>query len=169
VDFGEILDRWERDQGSREEKKGRQEKKNSRKEAAAPASPRRDTARLLSDWLDAHGVIDKDGDAEDLEHNGTALSPAERRRRLLARRPDAAIDLHGLTRDQAWAALEEFFENSRRRGFIKLALIHGKGNHSPAGAVLRRTVREFIERCPFAGESGQGPAGGTGVTWVLLK
>jgi DNA-nicking Smr family endonuclease len=35
--------------------------------------------------------------------------------------------------------------------------------------VLKRTVREFIERCPFAGESGQGPAGGAGATWVLLK
>jgi DNA-nicking Smr family endonuclease len=48
-------------------------------------------------------------------------------------------------------------------------IIHGKGNHSRGEAVLGRTVREFIEHCPFAGESGHGREGGTGTTWVLLK
>jgi DNA-nicking Smr family endonuclease len=176
VDFGDILDRWERDQGRREGKGGREKKKDpgkkkdreeKQKGPGKPESPCRDANRLLSGWLDAHGVYDKD--AEDPALNGAALSPAEKRRRALARRPDAVIDLHGLNRDQAWAALEEFFENSRRQGFHKLILIHGKGNHSPGGAVLRRTAREFIERCPFAGESGQGAAGGAGATWVLLK
>jgi hypothetical protein len=33
------------------------------------------------------------------------------------------------------------------------------------------TVRKYIEKCPFAGESGHEKAanGGTGATWVLLK
>jgi DNA-nicking Smr family endonuclease len=61
--------------------------------------------------------------------------------------------------------------NSQAQGFEKLLIVHGKGNHSGSDAVLPRLVRTFIEKCPFAGESGYGSAsaGGTGVTWVLLK
>jgi DNA-nicking Smr family endonuclease len=99
------------------------------------------------------------------------VSPGERRRRLLRKKPDAAVDLHGLTRDEAWAALDDFFRDARIRGFEKLLVIHGKGSHSSGEAILKRIAREFIERCPFAGESGySSPAsGGTGSTWVLLK
>jgi DNA-nicking Smr family endonuclease len=94
-----------------------------------------------------------------------------RRRKLRSKRPDAVLDLHGLTRDEAWRSLEDFFRAGKQRGLEKLLVIHGKGNHSPEGSVLGRTVRDFIERCPFAGESGRGDAasGGSGATWVLLK
>jgi DNA-nicking Smr family endonuclease len=178
MDFGEILDRWEREQGiyweNRRKEKGRgnragkgkegeKKKKESPREAGkSPVPP--DASRFLSLWLETHETYDKDAEEPAAPERGAA-----KRRRLLARRPDAVIDLHGLTRDQAWTALEDFFENGRRRGFSKLAVIHGKGNHSPGEAVLKRTAREFIERCPFAGESGQGPSGGSGVTWVVLK
>jgi len=95
----------------------------------------------------------------------------EKRRRLRNKKPDAQLDIHGKTRDEAWLELESFFGSSKEKGLEKLLVIHGKGNHSPGEAVLRRVVADFIERCPFAGESGKGkPAsGGDGVTWVLLK
>jgi DNA-nicking Smr family endonuclease len=166
MDFGDILDRWEKGQWNSNQ--GNHRKKGKKRETPkgnrGKPAPGQDVSRLLTLWLETHGVYDKD--AEDPAPQGPDFA---KRRRLLARRPDAVIDLHGLTRDQAWAALENFFERGRRQGFTKLAVIHGKGNHSRGEAVLKRTVREFIERCPFAGESGQGPAGGTGVTWVLLK
>jgi DNA-nicking Smr family endonuclease len=156
VDFGDILDQWERGEGG----------KSPAKSHKPPESRREDTpVHPLNRWLGAHDVYDKDAEDPELRE----ISPAQERRRLLARRPDAVIDLHGLTRDQAWDALEQFFETGRRRGYKKLAVIHGKGNHSPGGAVLKQTVRDFIERCPFAGQSGYGGEGGTGTTWVLLK
>lgn len=100
-----------------------------------------------------------------------AETGAERRRRLLSKRADAVIDLHGLTRDEAWSSLETFFQDGKGRGYEKLLIIHGKGNHSAGEAVLSRAAREFIERCPLAGESGYGNAasGGSGATWVILK
>jgi DNA-nicking Smr family endonuclease len=160
VDFGEILERWEREQRGEPKGGGKTHRpQGGRKDAVPPKS-----VHPLSVWLETHGVYDKDAEDPELQRG-----PAEEKRRLLARRPDAVIDLHGLTRDEAWNALEQFFENSRRRGFAKVAVIHGKGNHSLGGAVLKRVVREFIEHCPFAGKSGHGPAGGTGTTWVLLK
>jgi DNA-nicking Smr family endonuclease len=173
VDFGDILDQWEK--GNREKKKGpapprpQPESRPGFRPGSRPGSRQESRSEKiavdpLTRWLRTHEVYDKDAEEapEEDEHPG-----ALKRRR--ARRPDAVIDLHGLNRDQAWEALEQFFETGRRRGYEKLAIIHGKGNHSPAGAVLKRTVRDFIERCPFAGQSGQGGEGGTGATWVLLK
>jgi DNA-nicking Smr family endonuclease len=171
VDFGDILDQWERGQGvsrgpprnrEKENKKPEREDKKPERQEKKPESP--NLSGLLSRWLETHEVYDKDAEDPPSRNRGF-----DERRRLLARRPDAVIDLHGLTRDQAWTALENFFETGRRQGFSKLAVIHGKGNHSQGEAVLKRAVRDFIERCPFAGESGQGPDGGSGVTWVLLK
>jgi len=101
----------------------------------------------------------------------TGRKPAgERRSRLLRKKPDDFIDLHGLNKDEAWLALENFFENSRKSGHEKVLIIHGKGNHSDESA-LRDHSRRFIESCSFAGESGYSPAreGGMGATWVLLK
>jgi DNA-nicking Smr family endonuclease len=120
----------------------------------------------LSAWLRVQGVQDKDA-----EEGENRESPGERRRRLLRKPPDGVLDIHGLTRDEAQIALETFFRDSRRRGFEKVLLVHGKGNHSSGEAVLKSAVREFIERCPYAGESGhaQGNSGGNGATWVLLK
>jgi DNA-nicking Smr family endonuclease len=133
MDFGDILDQWDRGKA---------------------ASMR------------VNGVVDKDADSEE-----SALRPQERRRRRLAKKADASLDLHSLTKDEAWAAMEDFFRAGRQQGFDKLLIIHGKGNHSNGEAILKRAVRDFIERCPYAGESGPGAAaeGGNGATWVLLK
>jgi DNA-nicking Smr family endonuclease len=133
MNFGDILDQWDKQAGG------------SRVKEAG----------------------DKDADAEKPQ----AETGPQRRRRLLSKRADAVIDLHGLTRDEAWSSLEAFFHDGKRRGCEKLLIVHGKGNHSPGEAVLSRIAREFIERCPFAGESGYGNAasGGSGATWVILK
>jgi DNA-nicking Smr family endonuclease len=110
---------------------------------------------------------------KDRETESVWETPPERRKRLLRKRPDGTIDLHGLSRNEAWDALAVFFDNAREKGFEKLLVIHGKGNHTDQenSGVLKETVRNFIERCPFAGESGHNGAsgGGTGSTWVLLK
>ena len=94
-----------------------------------------------------------------------------RRSRLLRKKPEAYIDLHGLKRDEAWRNLEIFFEDSRSKGYEKIQVIHGKGSHPHNEAVLRELSRRFIETCSFAGESGYCSAreGGTGATWVILK
>ena len=121
---------------------------------------------ILNKWEKNNGIYDKDMEAE-----RERFSPQERRSRLKNKKPDAELDIHGLSRDEAWKALEIFFNDSKGKGLEKLLIIHGKGNHSTGEAVLKRIVMDFIERCPFAGESGRGKAvaGGEGATWVLLK
>ena len=166
MNFSDILDQWEESQ-----KKEKSSPKNKSEKKANPdrmENPPPELKRIdpLTLWMRRHGVEDKDALEEERQS-----SQAERRRRLLRKKPDAVIDLHGLTRDEAWTALDAFFNDARRRGFEKVLIIHGKGNHSSGESVLKRTAREFMERCPFAGENGQGNAseGGGGASWVFIK
>jgi DNA-nicking Smr family endonuclease len=109
--------------------------------------------------------------AKDADDKNRRIGEQEKRRRLRNKRPDAELDIHGKTRDEAWLVLETFFNDARSKEFEKVLIIHGKGNHSEGESVLKRVVMDFIEHCPFAGESGRGKAsaGGEGATWVLLK
>jgi DNA-nicking Smr family endonuclease len=162
MDFGDILNEWDRQTtraaGKRPSVKKTQSEVNF---ASAPGKP-----NVLNAWLNKYGVYDRD--SEEAENREASC---ERRRRLLRKKPDAVLDLHGLTRDEAWTVLGAFFENCRRLGFEKVLVIHGKGLHSAGDAVLKEVSRKFIESCPFAGESGHSSAsgGGSGSTWVLLK
>jgi len=124
-----------------------------------------DFGDILNKWELNHEVYDKD--ANEQETN----APGEQRRRLSHSQPDAVLDIHGLTDEKAWLTLDYFFSMAKDNSFKKLRIIHGKGNRSQGEAVLKRTVRSFIEQCPYAGESGYEKAanGGTGATWVFLK
>jgi DNA-nicking Smr family endonuclease len=143
MDFGDILNKWERGQSASQKK-----------------------SNLMETWLKEKEVYDKDA-----ESTAGVQAPGETRRRLLREKPDAVLDIHGLTGDNAWLSLDDFFSGAKSSGFEKLRIIHGKGNHSHNEAVLGRIVRDFIEQCPYAGESGHEKAvdGGSGATWVFLK
>jgi DNA-nicking Smr family endonuclease len=161
MDFGDILDQWDK-QTAKAPKSGKSGYSGGDKE-----EQELQTVDPLTAWMRTNGIHDKDAETETTK----AGNAGARRRRLLAKAADATIDLHGLTRDEAWTALDTFFEDGRRRELEKLLVVHGKGNHSSGEEVLKETVRSFIENCPFAGESGHGGAamGGSGATWVLLK
>ena len=111
---------------------------------------------------------------KDLSESRDRNFAVDKRSRLLRKRPDAIIDLHGLSREEAWMALQTFFEDSRRKGLEKVLVIHGKGNHSgftESDGPLKELTRQFIESCSHAGESGHssGREGGRGATWVILR
>jgi len=141
VNFGDILDKWER------------------------GKPEASKNNSMDAWLKENEIFDKDQNAKN------PSLPGEKRRRLLYLKPDDIIDIHGHTSETAWLKLDQFFANAKDNGFEKLRIIHGKGNRSQGGAVLGQTVRKFIEQCPFAGESGleKSANGGSGATWVFLK
>jgi DNA-nicking Smr family endonuclease len=155
MDFGKILDSWERGRGG----SGRTDKKGGGRDG-------QQAREALKSWLDANPVLDKDSAGTEKHRNA-----AEQRQRLRNKAPSARIDLHGKTGDEAWQALEDFFRAVTARGLEKVLIVHGKGNHSKNGAVLKDLCRVFIEQCPAAGESGHPDAagGGSGATWVILK
>jgi DNA-nicking Smr family endonuclease len=144
MNFGEILEKWEH---SSVQTAGGFDKKE------------------IDEWLQNNIIHDKDAGL-----NGVS-KPGENRRRLLRTAPDDILDIHGMTSEKAWVSLESFFSGAKEKGFKKLRVIHGKGNHSQGDSVLIQTVRKYIEKCPFAGESGFEKVnyGGGGATWVFLK
>ena len=86
--------------------------------------------------------------------------------------PQDTIDLHGMTQEEAWKALNDFVANARRRGLQKVLIIHGKGIHSAdSEGVLGSVVKKFIEGDQRLGASGKADKfhGGSGATWVAVR
>ena len=79
---------------------------------------------------------------------------------------EGGLDLHGLTRDQAAAAVIEFLERCLARGWRCVRIVHGKGT-GMLRAKLRKWLPEQDEVLAFC----QAPTteGGSGVLLVLLR
>ena len=194
MDFGDILNQWG-DMQKNEKKSAREKSKTpqvSHKMANAPtpeekAAKKRaklaregrtyeaqmeedakKTVNPMEVWLRRYGVTDKDKAADEYAER----TKMESREYLRTMRPEARIDLHGLTRDEAWTRLTSFVNDCIRRGLKKILIIHGKGNHSHGSdPVLGAMVKTFIEQNKNLGTSGHPDRtmGGTGATWVIIK
>jgi DNA-nicking Smr family endonuclease len=87
---------------------------------------------------------------------------------------DARLDLHGLRADQAREALDSFLREKRARGERCVLVVHGKGEHSPAGVgILRGEMSAWLSQgrasahvSAFA--TAQRDDGGEGAVYVLL-
>nr|MBP3283118.1 Smr/MutS family protein [Treponema sp.] len=188
MDFGDILKAWDEKQS--DEAKRAEEKKRSRqvshKKANAPtaeeklaAAERKSLEQIMEEdakkrinpmelWLRRFGTVDKDAEAAAFAEK----SKLENREYLRTMSPEARIDLHGLTRDEAWTKLDGFVNDCVRRGLKKILIVHGKGNHTHGSdPVLGPMVRTFIEQNKHLGTSGHPDRsmGGTGATWVIIK
>lgn len=184
MDFEDILSQWDEMQRSDSRPKKGPQKPNKKPNALTKEqkmlksqgyryelqmeADNKRRANPIDVWLNRHGTVDKDKIADEAETE-SKLHDREYLRNLS---PEASIDLHGLTRDEAWTRLEGFVADSIRRGFRKIMIIHGKGNHSHGSdPVLGPMVRTFIEQNPKLGTSGHPNRnnGGNGATWVLIK
>ena len=192
MNFGDILNDWDKIQRKKTQKSKSKTLQLSHKMPNAPTPEEKAAkkrAKLIAEgriyeeqmkedsektinpmefWLRRYGVTDKDKEAEEFEER----SKMENREYLRTMRPEARIDLHGLTREEAWNRLTAFVNDCLRRNLKKILIIHGKGNHSHGSdPVLGPMVRVFIEQNKNLGSSGHPPRemGGTGATWVILK
>jgi DNA-nicking Smr family endonuclease len=123
---------------------------------------------ILSKWEQTPGharIVNKDAEADNAA--GRRLF-AENIREM---RPEASIDLHGKTREEAWSDLDGFVSRACAQGLRKILIVHGKGNHPGSDGALAKMVGGFIECDYRLGASGHPDArhGGNGATWVMLK
>lgn len=143
MDFGDILSQWDSIQKNHVPKnKGPQ---ICRKKANAPTKEEKEAARQEK--------------LNDINYLKTLA-------------PEATIDLHQLTREEAWDKLKIFVDSCYIRKLKKILIIHGKGNHSHGtDPVLGQLVRLFIEQDKRLGTSGHPDRnhGGSGATWVIIK
>ncbi len=89
-------------------------------------------------------------------------------------RPEARLDLHGMTQDEAHRALTGFVERSAARGARSILVITGKGRVSEGGGILRNQFPGWLNSPPirpliigFA--EAQPRDGGGGAFYVLLR
>ncbi|MBO5137868.1 MAG: Smr/MutS family protein [Spirochaetaceae bacterium] len=192
MDFGEVLSQWEEIQVKNAKLQKKTENKPRPRLPNAPSAedqiskataiPKADTedcpdqqnqqpkANPMDVWLRRYGVVDKDTVAE--KHRQQVQNTDKE---YLKKLPvGAKIDLHGLTRDEAWTKLDEFITDCCRRRLRKILIVHGKGNHTTGlvgDCVLASMVRTFIERDDRLGMSGHPDKkmGGNGATWVIIK
>jgi len=86
--------------------------------------------------------------------------------------PEMILDLHGMSREQALAELQDFIQQCRQQQLRCVQIIHGKGYRSESGkAVLKPAVAHWLQRindvlayCPALPHDG-----GDGAVYVLLK
>ncbi len=98
-----------------------------------------------------------------------------RRLRRLSRERESMgprIDLHGMTQDQARAALRAFVERASADGWRSVLVITGKG--SSGDGVLRRRLPDWLSEPPIRGLiAGVGEAhrrhGGKGAMYLALR
>ncbi len=110
------------------------------------------------------------------------LAPLERRlRQKLARghaAPDAALDLHGLRRQEAFAALREFLARAQIEGARLVLVVTGKGARPGSGeatpGILRKSVPNWLRGAEYRSivlgfEEASRPHGGAGALYVRLR
>lgn len=128
----------------------------------------------------------KPGDVETLRDITPGLDrQTARALRRGERKPDARLDLHGMTADRAHAALNRFILDSRARGHRCVLVITGKGRRysvpSESGfsmehseGVLRRDVPRWLGQPPLSGAivgtyQAHRKHGGEGALYVYLR
>lgn len=85
------------------------------------------------------------------------------------------VDLHGLRRDEAKAAVDRFLKEARAAGKRCVLLVHGRGSHSKDQVpVLKEALRTWLATARFgrhvlAFATARPQDGGAGAVYVLLR
>jgi DNA-nicking Smr family endonuclease len=112
-----------------------------------------------------------------------ALAPLERRlRQRLARgqvAPDAAIDLHGMCRQEAFVALRSFLARAQQDGAKLVLVVTGKGERGRTldggePGILRKSVPQWLHGPDYRSlvvgfEEASRTHGGTGALYVRIR
>ncbi|MDP2761761.1 MAG: Smr/MutS family protein [Sideroxyarcus sp.] len=123
----------------------------------------------IPDTLSDHGA----GDTAATEYLSNGLNRMTLRKlRRGAWPPQDALDLHGLTNDEARRLLVEFLHQATQRGQRCVNIIHGKGWRSEGrDGILKVHTRHWLAQHAQVLAFCEAPAkaGGSGAVWVLLK
>lgn len=152
---------------------------SSRIERAAPPPPAVDLdaeARARMRSLVQEGMrFEVTDDGARIEGRRVDVDPRELRRlRRSEYAIDGSLDLHGLRAGEARGAVEAFVRKRGAEGDRVVAIVHGKGNHSPGGqGVLRGEIAAWLSqghaaRHVAAFATAPEPDGGAGALLVLL-
>jgi DNA-nicking Smr family endonuclease len=141
-----------------------------------PTDPDAEALAELSDLVAGNGTFDISHTTEFLE--GAVLGLDRRLVRRLRNGEFAYqshLDLHGMTAEQARAAVDSFLTTAYRRGYRCVLIVHGRGHNSTDQVpVLKRKVTAWLSRGSWARlvlafTSARACDGGAGALYVLLR
>lgn len=124
----------------------------------------------LSDEFDVESLLDTD-DGLSFRRSGIGTDVTRKLRRGVWA-VQGFVDLHGLRREEARAALADFIRQSGRKGWRCVRVIHGKGLGSPGKSpVLKSRVQSWLvqKKEVLAFVQAQPTQGGAGALLVLLS
>ncbi|MEI8400014.1 MAG: Smr/MutS family protein [Alcaligenaceae bacterium] len=128
--------------------------------------------RVHPERLSDGAELSKDAEIE-LSWAAAGIGPSVLRQLARAFWPiGARLDLHGLTSDQARAALVTFIESSQNHATRCVCIIHGVGYGSANGQpVLSLRVRQWLKQLPAVSAFAQAPKahGGAGALLALIR
>jgi DNA-nicking Smr family endonuclease len=159
---------------------------DARGRLGTPEPTARPVSRRASDEAEAYAeladLVEGSGpfSIEETEEHIEFLAPGLDRRLLKRLRKgefalQGHVDLHGMTRDEARAAVEKFVLASRGAGKRCVLIVHGRGLHSKDEIpVLKDKVKAWLERGRIARSvlafaSARPCDGGPGALYVLLR
>jgi DNA-nicking Smr family endonuclease len=122
----------------------------------------------LLKWLRTHEIsLEEKYDLRD--------APQRRKKKPTTRdprRPEAELDLHGLTVEEALSQLKSFLLGCKLKGYYLVKIIHGKGLHSPGEAKLKELVLNYLngegKRVHSSYRSAPPDQGGEGAVLIFL-
>lgn len=124
------------------------------------------------DWFAHMDRFGPENSLDPAKDRGDRTGPTAGRREMEKAPVQDRLDLHGLTLEESKTQLARFIAESRRFGYTKVLVIHGKGLHSPGGAsVLKTELKSLFKRMKGVEASGEAPKdqGGQGATWLWLR
>ena len=143
----------------------------SGEEADASSAPPSTDRELFLDALKGMDTVFEDAFPSEEE-----VQASPRRMKLLRQgrlAPEAKIDLHGLTREEARSKVRYFLEDSAYQGKKTVLIVTGRGKGSGGEPVLRAEVERYLstEGGVWVSEWGRAPRryGGEGALVVFLK
>ncbi len=140
-----------------------------------PSEPQRSFGDILSEWEKKAGPAHNAGAFHEKKKEAPESANHHLPPRLSDIRkmlPQATLDLHGYTTEQAAARVRSFLFDSREKRLVKVCIIHGKGIHAQDGeSVLKPVVLDEIRRSGMVSEAYVPAArhGGSGAMWIILK
>ena len=94
--------------------------------------------------------------------------PSKTIQRIMAK-PEAELDLHGLTKQQAEIELDDFLIKAEKLGWQKIRIIVGRGWNSPGHkSILRDFITDKLDNYGYNYTNAKIKQGGEGVLIVAL-
>ncbi len=128
-------------------------------------------SELIEDKLSDHVRVTVTG-GEALAFSQPGLQPQTMRDLRQGKiRPQAVLDLHGMTVVNSRKALIKFLLQTKKRAMRCVLVIHGKGKFQTATPILKNQVNSWLRQHEniLAFCSAKARDGGAGAVYVLLK